>query len=644
MQARIPAYEDHTGQSIANTVDDLGTAQPARDPAYDVGHDDSRWDDDQESSNRQGRSGMSLSESEAPKEEGSLSAAEAAKSRSFRALRTAKACDCDGGDPCAPCRVHNSICIYSKTTRKKLLSLSESNARNGQSVIPKNTRGRPMTTDLGNWTQGGRHRFRIDLPIDETAIPIDPLFLPSQLAHRFFHAFTVMIHPLYPVVNLDQVRGSISDAYAGSVNYRPNPATRPSEHARNMHKARDFMVLALGAQIEGGDGDAHCPKEVARAWSKHLADQAHELLTNSRENGAIDAIRIWLLYTVYLGNYGQIDEQYVAVGHAARLVTSLGLHREPTCNLSEPKDEGLRELFWTTYIMEKTISLWQGRPSSLNVQHEIDTALPTAGEIKLKALRSMVDLVDTVEKVHAIYLNQNRDVTKQSAYNKVNAIFAELDVVRRSVGGELRGFESVDLQSPGSLVALDTPEGQRALFKFRLSLLYHNLRMLASLPLLSFLVWQGVSQLRASVDQQVLSVLAGECVASAEATILAFNVYLARIPYLPFMSDFASMLLYAIPIIYLDSLRYDRTAIPRRNVDAMRLVAGVLQHFDHPAADVCKAMLQDFFDNHMRRPEWSSPSMQLQNNSMDNPAGSNELLSWLTGPHNHGPPRTNLPQ
>lgn len=149
--------------------------------------------------------------------------------------------------------------------------------------------------------------FRFDPPIDETAIPIDPLFLPSQLAHRFFHAFTVMIHPLYPVVNLDQVRGSISDAYAGSVNYRPDPATRPSEHTRNMHKARDFMVLALGAQIEGGDGDAHCPKQVARAWSRHLADQAHELLTNSRENGVIDAIRIWLLYTVYLGNYGQID-------------------------------------------------------------------------------------------------------------------------------------------------------------------------------------------------------------------------------------------------------------------------------------------------------------------------------------------------
>jgi hypothetical protein len=128
------------------------------------------------------------------------------------------------------------------------------------------------------------------------------------------------------------------------------------------------------------------------------------------------------------------------------------------------------------------------------------------------------------------------------------------------------------------------------------------------------------------------------------------------------MGDFTTMLLYAIPIMYLDSLRYDQNSIPRRNSDAMRLVVGVLQHFDHPAADVCKvsslramranllnmdgfqAMVQDLFDNHMHRPEWSNPSMQLQSSSMENPAGSNELMSWLTGPHDHGRSRPNPPQ
>jgi hypothetical protein len=92
MQTHIPAYDDYTGQPTANPVDDPCIPQPARDAAYD-GQDDSRWDDDQESSSRQGPSGMSVSSSEVPKEEESISAAEAAKSRSFRALRTAKACD-----------------------------------------------------------------------------------------------------------------------------------------------------------------------------------------------------------------------------------------------------------------------------------------------------------------------------------------------------------------------------------------------------------------------------------------------------------------------------------------------------------------------------------------------------------------------
>lgn len=92
MQTRIPVYDAYAGQITGNIADDLGIAQPARDPAYD-GLDDTRWDDDQDSSSRQGPSGMSVSSPEVSKEERSISAAEAAKSRSFRALRTAKACD-----------------------------------------------------------------------------------------------------------------------------------------------------------------------------------------------------------------------------------------------------------------------------------------------------------------------------------------------------------------------------------------------------------------------------------------------------------------------------------------------------------------------------------------------------------------------
>lgn len=198
-------------------------------------------------------------------------------------------------------------------------------------------------------------------------------------------------------MDIDEVRGSISVAYAGGVEHRPDAASQPSELVRSMHKARNLMVLALGAQIEGGDGDAHCPKDVARAWSKTLADQAHEILLGTQDKGGVDAIRLWILYTIYLGNYGQVageyeypgpavlssdsldfasTEQYLAIGHASRLVLSLGLHRDSTCRIHQSQDQGLRVVFWITYILEKTISLWQGRPSCLNIQGEIDTVLP----------------------------------------------------------------------------------------------------------------------------------------------------------------------------------------------------------------------------------------------------------------------------
>lgn len=54
------------------------------------------------------------------------------------------------------------------------------------------------------------------------------------------------------------------------------------------------------------------------------------------------------------------------------------------------------------------------------------------------------------------------------------------------------------------------------------------------------------------------------------------------------MGDFATMLLYAVPIIYLDCMRYERDSIARRNTEALRMALGVLQHFDHPAGDICK--------------------------------------------------------
>ncbi|KAJ9106185.1 hypothetical protein QFC21_001329 [Naganishia friedmannii] len=286
-------------------------------------------------------------------------------------------------------------------------------------------------------------------------------------------AYVVTIHTMYPVMDIDEVRGSISVAYAGGVDYRPDQGPQLNQTAKSLHQARNLMVLALGAQIEGGDGDAHCCTRI---------------------------------------------EQYLAIGHASRLVLSLGLHRDSTCRVHQSEDQGLRVVFWTTYVLEKTISLWQGRPSCLNIQGEIDTVLPLSDKDgKINALRTVVDLVDFVDSVQAIYFNHDRDASRISAIDKVNEVFEELETLRRSVPREMLDFQAPDPDSPGSLLALDTPEGEMALFKFRLCLLYHNIRMLATLPLLSYLVWQDVTKQPFTANPEAVRI-AAECVSSAEST------------------------------------------------------------------------------------------------------------------------------
>ena len=137
----------------------------------------------------------------------------------------------------------------------------------------------------------------------------------------------------------------------------------------------------------------------------------------------------------------------------------------------------------------------------------------------MTALRAMVDLVDSIDGIHRIYLNQTRDTSTTSACSKANAVLRELDMLRHSVPDELRGFEKVDPRATSRLLALDSPEGEVALLKFRLCLIFHNLRILATLPLLSSLVWQSITKQRESGNRQTCLDLAEQCVVSAETSV-----------------------------------------------------------------------------------------------------------------------------
>lgn len=68
------------------------------------------------------------------------------------------------------------------------------------------------------------------------------------------------------------------------------------------------MVLAFGAQIEGGDGDAQCHKDVARAWSEVLKKKAKEImLEHGQGKGGVDLVNLWVIMAAFSRSYGSSD-------------------------------------------------------------------------------------------------------------------------------------------------------------------------------------------------------------------------------------------------------------------------------------------------------------------------------------------------
>lgn len=138
------------------------------------------------------------------------------------------------------------------------------------------------------------------------------MFLPSDLAYRFFRSYSVVVHPILPLFNLDTIRASIGQAYSGGASAtEPGASPEHQEEVRILTKARDSIVLALGAQIEGGDGDADCPKDISRRWAGVLVTQSRQLMADCATiYHNVNAIKIWLLDATFSSNRGWVEGTY----------------------------------------------------------------------------------------------------------------------------------------------------------------------------------------------------------------------------------------------------------------------------------------------------------------------------------------------
>jgi hypothetical protein len=134
------------------------------------------------------------------------------------------------------------------------------------------------------------------------------MFLPRSLAGKFLLTYEHIIHPLFPVLVIGLVtrNRSIHMAYDGSTTNRSSKGKgRVSEE---LDRARDLLVLALGAQVIGGDGDVSCPKDVAIVWSETLKRHVRVVMKEYNDPGpSTDLINLWTVYAAFSRSYGNSE-------------------------------------------------------------------------------------------------------------------------------------------------------------------------------------------------------------------------------------------------------------------------------------------------------------------------------------------------
>jgi hypothetical protein len=129
----------------------------------------------------------------------------------------------------------------------------------------------------------------------------DPMFLPNVIAQRFLSNYIDIVHPLFPVLDTDVLRQSISKAYAPS---RLSSSTQTAYDNR-LDRARDMLVLAFGAQVVAGDGDVECPRDIAWVWSEVLKQHALGIMKEQNAfRGGADLIKMWVVYAAFSRSYG----------------------------------------------------------------------------------------------------------------------------------------------------------------------------------------------------------------------------------------------------------------------------------------------------------------------------------------------------
>jgi hypothetical protein len=142
-----------------------------------------------------------------------------------------------------------------------------------------------------------------------------------------------------------------------------------------------LMVLAIGtqfahmAQVPSHPGEDGI-ESVADAVGTSFYQMAGELIPDIIAIASVDSVQAFLLiahYTLPLDAHGVA---YTYLGLALRMAIQNGMHRKSHGNDLDPSMHEMRNrLWWSTYRLEKRVSVLHGRPTSIS-SSEVDAEYP----------------------------------------------------------------------------------------------------------------------------------------------------------------------------------------------------------------------------------------------------------------------------
>ncbi|RGP69686.1 hypothetical protein FSPOR_4498 [Fusarium sporotrichioides] len=208
----------------------------------------------------------------------------------------------------------------------------------------------------------------------------------KDVGDKLIEAYYARVHPKHPFLARKRVQSLHGARHELVPAHR---AVRSEDVQTKCDHATLQLVYAIGARYLqlSNDGVHSSP---TRHYSCMIADADFIFAA-----GSLESLETMLLITIYQLRSPTGPSVWCLIETAMRYCIDHGLHRQ-TDNLSPSLDERRKRIFWTSYMLERSVARTMGRPHSIS-DRDIDVPLPA----------NIDDEVDTDQAILAAVAQSN---------------------------------------------------------------------------------------------------------------------------------------------------------------------------------------------------------------------------------------------